>query len=497
MGDEATRSPAPPLVDALSAAWSDSHVRNVAHSQAALNANITQWLEAFEAEHAGVIAGVMQRVLDMGILPAPVHEMISSIANPVHQTQVILGLFSVGAIVREFVSAVIAPYVQDAANAAWSSDPTAPLSPAEAAVGVVKGHMDEGTAIDEAKRSGIDPERFLVMLLNTGEPPGLQQLQEALRRGIIDTGTFDKGVRQSRVRNEWTDTLIALRYAPVAAGEVLNAAVQGHLDPADARHRIDIAGIDPANFDWLYETHGRPPGTMELLHLYNRGEVSLAVVEQAIRESDIKNKYIPELVKLARQIPPQRTVVSAIRQGVLSTADGITKLRELGYNAQDAAMLAAEATATKHQRSRDLSEAQAVQLYSEGFITGDALRTMLTTLGYDSTEIGYLIALADHQRHWRFQQSAINAVHSRFVAHKIDSAQASNALDELGVLHTARDDLIALWQHERKAHVATLTRADLKAAHSKKLITTAEWEKRLANMGYAEDDIHIIVGLAT
>lgn len=494
-GETPTPKP-PPLVEAFTAALQGAHAANDAHSRAAFNEQLTGWLEAFEAEHAGVIGGVMQRVLDMGVLPPAVHDMVSSLANPIHQTQVILGLFSVGAIVREFVSVVIAPYAQDAANVSWSSDPTQPLSPAEVAVAVIKGHMDPGAASDEARKSGLNPSRFEIMMQNTGEPPGLQQLAEALRRDIIDRGTFEKGVRQSRVRNEWTDTLVALRYSPVAAGEVLNGAVQGHLNKEDARHRIDIAGIDPDNFDWLYETHGRPPGTVELLHLMNRGEITPAEVEQAIRESNIKNKYIPALMKLARVIPPMRTVVAAVRQSVLTPQRGIEKLRELGYNAEDAAMLVGEATSTKHQRTRDLNESQTMQLYSEGFITRAQLDELLTTLGYDSTEIAWLVSLADHARHVRFQQSAITAVHSRFVGHHIDSAQASTSLDQIGVTAAARDDLITLWQHERTAHVATLTRADLKAAHKHGLITIGEWEKRLLNMGYSQEDILIIVGIA-
>lgn len=495
-GDDDTGQRPPPLVEAFAAALQQAHVANDAHSRGAFDAQLTGWLEAFEAEHAGVIGGIMQKVLDSGALPAPVHALVSSLSSPVHQTQVILGLFSVGAIVREFVSAVIAPYVQDAANVAWSSDPTAPLSPSEMAIGVIKGHVDNATAAAEAQRTGINQSRFAIMVENTGEPPGLQQLAEALRRGYIDAGTFEKGVRQSRVRDEWTSTLLALRYAPVGPGEVLAGAVQGHLEKADAAERLSFAGIDPSNFGWLYETHGRPPGIMEMLHLLNRGEVTEATVTQAIRESDIKNKYIPQLLQLRRQLMPQRTIVSAIRQGVLTAAEGITRLQLIGYNAEDAHVLASEATATKHAHTRDLTESQILALYSEGFVNATEAEGMLSNLGFDATEVTWLMRLADHARHQRFQQSAITAVHTQFVAHHIDAHAASRALDDIGVPATARDDLLQLWTSERQAHVAHLTRADLANAHKKALITVAQWEQRLANMGYAEEDIHIIIGLA-
>lgn len=485
----------PPLVEAFAAALQQAHVANDAHSRTAFNEQLTEWLEAFEAEHAGVIAGVMQRVLESGALPPTVHAMISSIASPIHQTQVILGLFSIGAIVREFVSAVIAPYVQDAANKSWSADPTAPASPAEAAIGVIKGHVDFNTAQGIAAMSGIGHDMFALIVDNTGEPPGLMQLAEAYRRGIIDAGTFEKGVRQSRVRDEWTQTLLALRYQPVAPGEVLAGAVQGHLDPADASQRLSFAGIDPTNYDWLYATHGRPPGIMEMLHLLNRGVVAQSEVEQAIRESDIKNKYIPALLEMRRQLMPQRTIVSAIRQGVLTPEEGITRLLMIGYNADDAHVLASEATATKHQRTRDLTEQQILSLYAEGFIAEAEAATMLGNLGFDATEVRWVIALADHARHERFQQSAITAVHSRFVAHHVDKATAQRTLDDIGVPAAARDDLLTLWTSERNAHVAQLTRADLKALHKLGKLTHDEYRTRLLNMGYTDLDADLILEL--
>lgn len=485
-----------PLVDALSAGWLDALNAHDQSKRGAFDEQLTRWLEAFEAEHAGVIGGVMQRVLDSGALPPVVHELIASLASPVHQTQVILGLFSIGAIVREFVSAVIAPYVQDAANTSWANDPTAPLSPAEAAVAVIKGHLDAATAASEAEKSGINQSRFAVLSLNTGEPPGLQQLQEALRRGIIDAGRFATGVKESRVRDEWLDVLTALRYSPVNPGEVLAGAVQGHLGLSDAQARIALAGVDPANFDWLYETHGRPPGTMEMLHLLNRGDVTQGDVEQAIRESDVKNKYIDALLHLRRQIMPMRTIVSGVRQGVISTADAVVKLQQLGYNAEDAALLASEGIHTKHQQTKDLTQAQVLALYEAAFISHDEAHGLIAKLGFDTQEVDWLLALAEHRRAAKMQTAAITSVRSQYVGHKIDRLAASNALDRIGVQSAGRDDLLHVWDTERAARVTHLTEAQLANAHKKGIIDVGEFADRLVAMGYSVHDVRILLQLA-
>lgn len=493
MVDETQAPTSNPLVEALRAAFDQSHEGAIHRAGEHADKRLTDWLEAFEAEHADFMRPFIAGIVDNPSTPQVVRDALSSVSGPQHQTQVILGLFSVGRIVGGFVDAGLQPFVQDVANAVWSAHPSLPLSPQEAALAVIRGHVDQGAAQAEAELSGVDAHRFGVMVQNTGTSPGPMMLAEALRRGIIDEGRFAEGIKQGDVRNEWIATLAALRYGPPGVGEVLAGAIQGHLDVGVARELINEAGIDPKHFAWMLETAGRPPGTVELLHLMNRGEISGAEVAQAIRESDVKNKYIPALMKLARVIPPMRTVVSAIRQGVLTPSAGLAKLMQLGYNHEDAAMLVSEATATKHQNTRDLTEAQIVSLYREHLITRADATTLLGKLKFDAQEIGWLLSLADHDRHARAQTAAIARVHNRYVAHHLTKIAASAALDSIGVDPAGRDDLLTLWTEERGANVATLSVAQCQKAHKSGLITESDLRTRLHNLGYAPVDVDILV----
>jgi hypothetical protein len=489
-------APAMPLVAAAEEAIGRAHEAMVARSATARDDGITSWLEAFEAEHAGVLQQVLPTILAHPDMPPMVRDVLGKIADPVHQTQVLLGLVSVGSIVSGFVSAAISPEVQAVSNVAWSANADVPLSPAEMALAVLRGHADVDAGIRESAMSGISASRFDLLIANTGEPPGLQQLQEALRRGIIDQTTFAKGVRQSRVRNEWIDTLEALRYAPVPVGEVLAAVVQGHISQAEAAHRLDVAGLNPVDFPWLYETHGRPPGIFELLELVNRGEYSLADAEQAIRESDIKNKYIPALAKLRRKIPPMRSVVAMLHQGVITPAEAINKLRQLGYDEADAAAFAKEGAASRHAGVKALSQSQIHAAYAARMITRAKAATMLTALGYDATEVEMLLALADHERHAKFQNSAISRVHTRYVAHRITRQEAIGALGKIGVDPTGRDDLMALWDDERAANTPVLTLAQLDGMIHRGLITQAVYQQHVLALGYPLNYVPLLYALA-
>lgn len=496
MPDEAAHEATAPLVAAAEAAIKRAHAENVAHSTAARDESLTQWLEAFEAEHAGVLQRVLTGVLAHPDMPTVFRDVLGGISNPVHQTQVLLGLVSVGSIVSQFVGAAIAPEVQAVSNVAWSANPDAPLPPAEVALAVLKGWLDEGSAQKEAELSGVNASRFATMLKITGEPPGPQELMEALRRGYIDRDRFATGIKESRIRPEWLDVLYKLRISPLPMGTAVAAAVEGHITLGELANRLNQVGLDPADAELIYNTAGRPPGTFELAELVNRGELSEADLIQAVRESDIKNKYIPSLIKLRRKIPPMRSIVAAMHQGVLSPADGVRKLMQLGYNAEDAAIFAKEAANLKHATNKQLSLGMIHTAYTQRLITKAQAQKLIAALGYDANEVGFILALADHERHVKFQQAAITRVHSRYVAHRITRADAVAAIGKIGVDPAGRDDLLALWDDERAANTPVLSLSQLDGMIHRGVITQAVYQNHVLALGYPKEYVPLLYALA-
>lgn len=496
MSDDVDEAPRAPLVEAAEAAFRRAHADHLEAATAKGNENLTAWLEAFEGEHATVLRDGLAEIVAHPDTPQVVRDILGGIIAPEHQTQVLLGVAAVYALVSAMVGAVVAPMTTEVAAAAFKLKPTMPLSPAEMAAGVNRGWVGQGAAATEASLSGVNHERFDLLVNLSGRPPGLDQLMEAYRRGIIGADRFEHGVRESDVRVEWNDVLFALRYAPVGAGTVVQGAVQGHLSKAEAAGRIKQAGIDPDNFEWLFETAGRPPGIHELAELLNRGEISQGVLEQAIRESDIKDKYISEIVKLRRKIPPMRTVVAAVHQNVLSEAEAVRKLQQLGYNHEDAAMLAKEGTNLKHAVNKALSQSQIHQLYASRLIDRAKATKMLGDLGYDTTEIGFILALADHERQVKAQQTAINRVHTRYVAYRLTRTEAIHALGQIGIDTHGRDDLLGAWDDERAANAPTYTLAQIQGAAHRELIDQPRFLAEIVKLGYPAGDASLLWHLA-
>jgi hypothetical protein len=455
----------------------------------------TAFMERIEQELAPVVGSLMAEALADPNLPAHARPLLEAASAPTHQADSIIGIFAafigIFSIMGGIANIEIEHYLQHLRGKLTPF----PLSPADAALAVLRGTWDDGDGRAEARKSGLSDDRFDVLLLNTGEPPSIQELLFLWRRGKIDQTRLERGIRQSRVRNEWIDAIELLASGPPSSGDALHGAVTNQIDDATAQRIITENGVDPSNYDWMRRAAGRPPGIMELLSLDRRGLATDDVVAQAIRESDIKDKYIPLIQQMIRHLMPERTVVSAIGKGVLTYEQGIRHLLDLGFSPEDAAALAAEAKSDKTVAHKNIAESQIATAYRDRYLDRDTAASMIVTLGYDVDETAFLLDLVDFERQQRYRDQVISATRSRYVGHYIDDQQVTLTLDTAGVPAATRDELLTLWALERANQVARLTRADLVKAHAYGILTDQELGDRLAALGYNDVDINIILGI--
>lgn len=370
-----------------------------------------------------------------------------------------------------------------------------PLSPAEAAEMVIRSVITEAEGQRIAKENGIAPEDFSRMVEISGSPPGLEMLVRALRRKIIDEGQFVRGVRQSRLRNEWTDTVKELAVEILTPEQLVNAVVQGAISKGEAQGWLERVGLDQQSFDILVETRGNPPGPEAMLRLFRRGKVTRAELEQSLRESNLKNKWIDTYLESATLELPREVVTTLLRHGELSDDQGIAAMQRLGYSEDDAKLIVAAAHSEKNAADKDLTKSEIVRLYSEGAIGRDDAAGMLGNLGYDSKESDFLLTISDFQRVARFLNAAIGRVHTQFVNHRIDVDVVTTALDRLQVPSDQRENLIDLWTEERAANVKILTAAEVAKAAQLGFMEVQESYTYLQNLGYSARDAAIYLNL--
>jgi hypothetical protein len=370
------------------------------------------------------------------------------------------------------------------------------LSPADAALAVTRSIFTPAEGAAVALKSGVLEADFATLVANTGEPLGLEQLLEALRRGFIDRARFDVGFRQARYRNEWAGTALQLAYAPMSTADAVEASIQGHLSIDAAKAKAVENGLEPADFQALYDTAGEPLSRTEMEQLYNRGKVTKAQVDQALIESRLKPKYTALAFDLHERLPEARQVSAMISHGVVTKQQGLHLLSELGYTAEVAGFIVAEGTAVKVGAHKALTIAEIHQLYTAGVFDKGKAGQLLDGLGFDAADSAYLLSSWDLLAGAAVTRQAIGVVRSRYVARHFDARQAGMYLDSLSVAPAARDRYLMVWDIEREATVAVLSEAQIVAAHKKELISGEDAYSRLIARGYTDDDAHILLDVA-
>jgi hypothetical protein len=394
----------------------------------------------------------------------------------------------------EFTTILQRNAVPDGLFEAWTREQGAALSLADAALAYLRSDIDLTQAESIAAENGYDANQLQIFLGNVGEPPGEEQLAEAFRRKFIDQPTFERGIKQSRIRNEWIPTLVALRYAPMSVADAVNAVVQNHISMDAGAAIAQENGLEASAFPILYETAGEPLSRTELEQLYNRGIIPESVVEQGLAESRLKNKYIPDAVKLHERLLEPRMLSSAVETGAISHDAALAEAMAYGFSQANAEVLVNEGSARKLQTYRDRVVSAAEGLYEENAITQDQFTSIAAAMGFDANEAMFVYQSAEYRRQAKAVTAVVNAVRSKYIGHHINHNEASGYLDSLGLPSAQRDYLLQLWDIEAAANVRNLTPAQIIKATSLSLIMPDDATSRLEALGYSASDAALLLG---
>lgn len=426
------------------------------------------------------------------------------------------GLFGEGSLASQFLlwgvaynlaQSLMRPALADIEQAVWSTDPSQVLSPDQLADQVVRNITDMGNATTEAAKSGIGPGRFRSLVDGAGEPPGLEFLLQAFRRGFIPWGpghpgvpTVETGIQTSRIYDYWTETIQQMKDVPIPPADAVNAVLRGQIPLEQGQNEAFASGIDADRFRILLDSAGRPPSPGELITLLRRrlipesgtGPQALSF-QQGIFEGDTKDKWWQLFAALAEYRPPPRTVTALLRSGSIDDQEALRLLQDEGLTPQLAAAYVHNAKGEKLAGSKHLAQGTVLTLYEAQAIDQATALADLTTLGYGNTEALLLLDVADLQREVKALNSAISRVGTYYVAHKLTRTGAQNSLHALGVTGAHAQHLMATWDAEAAANVRTLSEAQIARAVKLGNMTQVEAMTELVAIGLTPFDAWVVI----
>jgi hypothetical protein len=407
----------------------------------------------------------------------------------------------------QLIAPILAPVAQTIANRVWEGATSAgggivsvPLSPSEAALGVLRGNIDEGTGKSIAGKSGVDGDDFDRMVANTGEPISIEQALFLFRRGKIEQARLVQAIRESRVRNEWVPEIEMLNDIPLSVADAVQAVVEEQITYPAGVQIASWGGVSEPDFRILVNTRGRPPGIEQVVELVRRGIVpakgtgpDATTLEQAVHESDVKTKWEPAIQALLDYIPPPRTVTALLRAGSITQAQALDLFHKAGLSTELAAAYVADASHAKVATEKQLTKDQVTQLYTERLITKDQATSMLAALHYTAPESALILQLGDLQRHQRVYNAGITRIGTLYIGRKLEAAAASAALDSLGVPAAQRDEYLTVWALERAANLKILSEATIATAWKYGAITDQDALSMVEAHGYTPFDAWVFL----
>lgn len=402
-------------------------------------------------------------------------------------------ILGVIALIWQLVSKVVNVLIQPVVNALNEADPQVPLSPADAADMVERAIIPHNDGRDTAAKSGIDHAAFDLLVEQSGEPPGLEQMLSLWRRGLLPESELNRMVAYSRVRLEWGKYVKDLAHESMSAADAIEAVLKGVIPEAEGRHLYNVAGGLDDQWTTLLATAGNPIGVQQALTLWNHHLIGEAEVKQVILHSRINPLFenIAELMHF--KYLPAFQIVHMLQNGTATAAQGSSWLLAQGYPADQVAALVSAASAVKVTKHKTETEAQITEAFDAGILTRAQADAELQSIGYEPTETDFILSLYDYKRKLSMSTHAIAQVRKVFLAGRITAQQASLDLDGLGVDPQARDWYIGIWEVESKVELKTLTATEVGTIYKHGGFTDAQALHRVESLGYTATDAQLFL----
>jgi hypothetical protein len=404
-------------------------------------------------------------------------------------------------VLAQFVSAVMGPEFEMLSRGVNEILQATPLTPDQLADMVVKGHILLGDGEAYAKQSGIAPSDFKRMVDTGGEPPGIDFLLQAFRRGYIaqsgtgpDSTSLEQGIRESRLKDKWVPVIESMNLQPIGISETVDAVVEGQIAYDIGAHYAYVNGVDPDSFRILVNTRGNPPSPGELAVLLKRKLIPLEGTgpdaisfQQGIFEGASKDKWWTYYAKLADYIPPPRTITTLVHDGSLSDADALVAFEEAGLTPQWAKIFLASAhhsaaSAHKATISTEL-RTQARKAYTDGHIPVSQYRTLLTQAQVPAAAIELDVQAANLAREFNHHSLSLAQIKSQRQNGLIDDAQARQLLVSSGWTEDVANGQIAEWAVEAKRTRTGFSESRILAYLKSGILTESEAYDLLVGMG--------------
>jgi len=449
---------------------------------------------AMRAELSPALAGMVSQLLEALPEDHALRKLVELLGSPIDDlVAFIFELFGAIPAILDLVMSAGHILAQPVLNNLWSKNTNIPLPPAVLADMVERNIIGQQYGEEQAALSGLSPDYFDLMVKDTGEPYGIMEALALLRRKAITLDQFTKILYYSRVRNEFLPDVLELRYNYMSPADAVEIALKGIQPEATAREMFTTAGGLEENWTDLLAAAGNPIGVVNAVNQYYHHIIGYPEVKKVIAHSRINPMFEHLALNEHLKWLTATQIHQALKAGSITPATARGWLITNGYDAEQAAAFAGSATQVAVEGSKHLNVSTIKELYAEGTLKPAQAETALEQLGYSKEDTAYMLSLEDAQVKIQETKRAVNRIRALYLAHRLNSTEATNNMIKLGVPEAARRTYLSIWDDELAGVVRVLSEAQVGRLYARGKLTSAETRTRFEKMGFSLADADLLI----
>jgi hypothetical protein len=245
-----------------------------------------------------------------------------------HQWEAISGNLSMSA--TSALSSVLSNYLFPATSVLNAVFRNLPVDAQTGAQAVAAGLASYGAGDSNAAVWGTTSDAFGIMYKLSQSIPGGAQLFDLRNRGLISEQELINWLTRAAIPPELVAQIAALRTQLLAPADAALAVLRSNMSQAEGYAVAAANGLTNADFDILIGNTGEPLALEEMLLLWRWGKMDTATLEAGIKQSRVRDEWIPYAKELGIVPPSDAEIINAVIRGQISDAEAQSRWKIAG-----------------------------------------------------------------------------------------------------------------------------------------------------------------------
>jgi len=433
------------------------------------------------AEFKAYSSGAVDLLLESGELPEWLHKHFNFMRNGHGQWQALAANTAIGSTIGTGLMGLLNNELNPAVTAIVAANPHIQLSPQEAAHLVASGEWSDGRGDLEARRSGIDSQRFRSLVNAAQSYPPVDMLLSMLNRGSANEAEVRNVLQRQSISGTWQNRIIGMRHVPLSPELLAEMTDRSIVSVQEATNIAADSGVSAKDFARMTEAVGQPPATELLLAAFRRGIINKARLTRGITQSHLRTEWADIFEKLQFDPLTADQAVHAAAQNLLPIPKAREYARQAGLDAPEFEVLLEAA-------GQPPSYSDMIEFVRRGLMTKAQMEQGIREGPLKNKYIPLIMAGLT-------RIPPMETVRAMYNRGSIDRATAARMFAQLGFEASLIQGMLDEVDEAKTESHRNLAESTVRDLYEEGAITRAQASEFMSSLGYNDDQVDFVLSM--